>query len=78
VEGEAMSIQRYEWSRYSGLIENDNGDWMRHSDHLAALAAQRKEDLEFAGWLSDYSDKDTLDHWDDWNKRFNKNKLTNP
>jgi hypothetical protein len=49
-----------------------------YEDHLAALEAQQEELLRFAGWLSSYSDKDTLDHWIDWNERFNKNKLTNP
>jgi hypothetical protein len=46
---------------FSGVRESSNGDYVKHSDHLAAVKAARIEALKEAVWiLADYHDKNKM------------------
>lgn len=88
-----MSVQRYDLDLIrEEIIPCEGGDYVKHSDHLAALEAQHKEMLEFAVWYSReilaqergadcpwvWADGDSFNNAHQYWLDNVKNKLTNP
>lgn len=51
-----MNVLRFDLYRGDSddadMVNTDDGKWIKYSDHLAALAAQHQEDMEFTEWYA--------------------------